>query len=132
MRIPLEPGTSAGVGDDYAWQLSPDGSRVGMLKRHENQIRLVPLDGGETRTLTVKGYSDLIDLNWAIDSRSVFVSSLGPSGSTLVHVDLKGNAQTIWQQPQARWAWGVSSPDGRHLAILGESSEANAWMIGNF
>ena len=25
LRIPLEPGTGAGVGGDYAWQLSPDG-----------------------------------------------------------------------------------------------------------
>jgi len=43
LRIPLEPGSSADVGGDYAWQLSPDGSRIGIVKRHENQIRLVPL-----------------------------------------------------------------------------------------
>ena len=82
--------------------------------------------------ITIKGYSDLVDLNWAIDSQSLFVSALGPGGATLVHVDLKGNAQPIWQQPQTTHTWGFSSPDGRHLAISGESSEANVWMIGDF
>jgi hypothetical protein len=132
LRIPLEPGSSAGVGLDYTWQISPDGSRIGLVKRHANQIRLVPLGGGQTRTITINGYSDLEDLNWAIDSQSMFVSTLGPGGAILLHVGLNGDAQPIWQQPQTTWSWGFSSPDGRHLAITGESSQANVWMIGNF
>jgi hypothetical protein len=103
-----------------------------MLRKHGNQVRFVPLDGGQERTITVRGYSDLVDLNWAIDSQSMFVSGVGPGGATLVHVDLNGNAQRIWQQAQATWTWGISSPDGRHLAVLGDGFEANVWMIGNF
>ena len=120
------------MGEDYAWQLSPDGSRIGIARRHENQIRLVPLDGGPAEIVTIKGYSDLQDLFWAMDSQSLFVSTGGPGGATLLHVDLNGHAQPIWQRPQTSWTWGFPSPDGRHLAIVADSSEANVWMISNF
>ena len=131
-RIPLEVGTSADIGFDYSWQLSPDGSRIGIVKRHGNQIRLVPLGGGQTRTITPKGHSDFQELNWAMDSQSMFVSTLEPDGARVLHVDLNGDVQTLWHQPQSVFTWGLPSPDGRHLAILGASSEANVWVISNF
>ena len=132
LRIPLESGSDAAVGREYAWQLSPDAAWIGLLKKHENQIQLVPLDGTQARVVTVKGYSDLMDLHWATDSRSMFVTSFGTRGATLLHVDLNGHAQPVWHQPQVRLSWGFPSPDGRHLAIVGTASEANAWMISSF
>jgi serine/threonine protein kinase/Tol biopolymer transport system component len=131
-RIPLEAGSNADIGFDYSWQLSPDGSQIGIVKRHGNQIRLVPLGGGQTRTITTMGYSDLEELNWAVDSQSMFVSTLEPTGATLLRVNLHGDAQPVWQRPLSWHSWGFPSPDGRHLAIIGASSEANVWMIGNF
>ena len=132
VRIPVEAGSSADIGFDYSWQLSPDGSLIGIVKGHGNQILLVPLGGGPTRTMTPKGHSDLMDLSWAIDSQSMFVSTLEPGGANLLHVDLNGDTQVVWQQSQSTDTWGFPSPDGRHLAILGASSEANVWTIDNF
>jgi len=132
VRIPLEVGSSADIGFDYSWQLSPDGSWIGIVKRHGHQIRLVPLGGGQARTITVKGYPDLQELNWAINSQSMFVSSVEPGATTLLHVGLNGDAEPIWQQSQPKLSWGFPSPDGRHLAIMGTSSESNVWMIGDF
>ena len=132
VRIPLEVGSSAYIGLDYSWQLSPDGSWIGIVKRHGHQIRLVPLSGGPTRTIIVRGHPDLQDMNWARDSQSMFVSSVEPGATTLLHVGLNGDAQPVWQQPQSKLIWGFPSPDGRHLAILGASSDANVWLIGNF
>ena len=132
LRIPLDAGSSADIGFDYTWQLSPDGSRISIVKRHGHQIRLVPLSGGQTRTITIKRYSDLMDLNWATDSHGMFVSALEPGGATLLHVALNGDTQPVWQQPQSTFTWGFPSPDGRHLAILDANSESNVWMIGNF
>jgi Tol biopolymer transport system component len=132
LRVPVEAGRSADIGFDYSWQLSPDGSQIGIVKRHGNQILLVPLGGGPTRTMTPKGHSDLADLSWANDSQSMFVSTLEPGGANLLHVNLNGHTQRVWQQSQATDTWGAPSPDGRHLAISGTSSEANVWMISNF
>jgi serine/threonine protein kinase/Tol biopolymer transport system component len=132
MRIPLERGTQASVGADYAWQLSPDGSWIAIAKRHGNTIRLVPLGKNQPRTITVNGRSDVTDLSWAVNSRGLFVSCMESGDATLLHVDLDGNAQPIWLQPQTTAFWGFSSPDARHLAISGESRETSVWMIGNF
>jgi len=132
VRIPLEAGSSGDIGFDYSWQLSPDGSQIAIVKGHGNQIRLVPLAGGQTRTITTKGHSDLIELNWAIDSQSMFVSTLEPGGANLLHVDLNGDIQPVWQQSQATDTFGFPSPDGRHLAILGSNAESNVWLINNF
>jgi Tol biopolymer transport system component len=132
LRIPLEPGTDAGVGMDYAWQISPNGQWIAIAKRHGNTIRLVPLGDEQGRTITVHGCSDLTELNWAVNSRSFFVSSPGRGGATLLHVDLEGNAQPIWAQAQTTSFWGFPSPDARHLAISSESRETSAWMISNF
>jgi len=132
VRIPLEAGSSADIGFDYWWQVSPDGSLIGIVKRHGPEIRLVPLHGGQTRTITVKGYSDLFDFNWAMDSRGMFVSTAGPDGPYLLRVDLNGTAQLLWHQSQPNYKWGYPSPDGRHLAIMRSSTDANVWVINNF
>jgi hypothetical protein len=131
LRIPTEPGA------EYDWGLSPDGTQVALLKKDLNtgQIRLIPLAGGQARTVTVKGYVNLNSFDWAPDSKSMFVGTSGPAGSTLLRIDLNGNAHPIWRQPyrgESYATWGIGSPDGRHLAVLGLSAEANVWMIDNF
>jgi hypothetical protein len=132
IRIPLEAGSSADLGFDYWWQLSPDGSRIGIVKWHSHEIRLVPLRGGQTRTIPVMGFPDLLHLEWANDSQSMFVSTFEPGGATLLRVALNGDALPIWHQPQSKTTWGFPSPDGRHLAIMGGNLESNVWIISNF
>jgi hypothetical protein len=132
IRIPLEAGKSADIGFDYWWQLSPDGKWIAIIKKHGHEIRLVPLQGGPARTIAVTDHPDLTELFWATDSRSMFVSTLDPDGASLLSVATDGDAQLLWHQPHATHIWGYPSPDGRHLAILVASKEANAWIIGNF
>lgn len=132
LRIPLESGSNADIGFDYWWQLSPDGSRIGIARKQGNQIRLVPLSGGPTRTMTINGYSNLMEFFWAMDSQSMFVSTIGPAGAILLHVSLNGEARPIWHRPESTHTWGFPSPDGSHLAILNSNSESNVWMINNF
>jgi len=128
LRIPVEPGAG------YHWALSPDGSRIGMLKTDwkTTTIRFFHLADGTTRTVTVKNYVNLHSLDWAPDSNSLFVSSAGPGGARLLHIDLDGNAYPIWQARETLQTWGVPSPDGRHLAMVGRSEDANLWMIDDF
>ena len=132
LRIPLEDGSNADIGFDYWWQLSPDGAKIGIVKKHGNQIRLVPLSGGPTRTIAVKGYSDLQEFFWATDSQSMFVSAAAPDGASLLDVSLSGKAQPIWHRPESTHTWGFPSPDGRHLAMMDSNKESNVWMISNF
>ena len=128
LRIPTEPGAQ------YTWAPSPDGSLIAYEKIDwtAGQVHFLPLHGGQARAVTVKGYTNLNSLDWAPDSKSVFVGTWGPSGATLLHIDLNGNAQPVWHQASAQSTWGIPSPDGHHLTMLGVSADANVWMIDNF
>jgi hypothetical protein len=84
------------------------------------------------KTVTAKGFSDLTEIDWAMDSQGLFVAALEPRGGTLLHFDLNGEAQPVWRQPQTSWVRGIPSPDQRHVAIMGANSESNAWLISDF
>jgi len=47
-------------------------------------------------------------------------------------VDLQGNARVLWQQRGLLETYGVPSPDGRHLTMLGHTLNGNVWLIENF
>jgi serine/threonine protein kinase/Tol biopolymer transport system component len=128
MRIPTDPAEA------YHWGISPDGSLIGILQTdwNVNQIRLIPVHGGETRTITVRGYQNFQSFDWAPDSKSFFVATYSPGGSVLLHIGLDGSARAIWRQAQSLRTWGIPSPDGRHITMFGTSEEANVWMIDDF
>ncbi len=127
LRIPVKPGAN------YNWALSPDGSQIGVLQNawSMNQIRLFPVNSQEVRTISVKGYSNLESLDWAPDSKSIFVGTYGPAGAILLRIELNGKAVPVWHQAQPLDIWGIPSPDGQHLLIYGSSAEANVWIIDN-
>lgn len=118
----------------YSFDLSPDGLRLAVEKANEptGHIRILPLDGGVARDVQAKECGALNSLNWAADGKSFFASSQSPQGAKLFHIDLEGNAQVLWAQKSGFKAWGVPSPDGKSLAILGQTFESNVWMIENF
>ena len=129
---------------EYAWDLSPDGTRIAILKRSEAIIHVLSLGRQASQEIVGKGWSGLQSVDWAADGTSLFVSSVTEGGSALLRLDLKGNGQLLWAYkgtvepgisafiggPLAPWA--VPSPDGRHLAICGSSLNANIWLMENF
>jgi len=89
--------------------------------------------GGQPRDIVINGWSDFnAGPDWAPDGKGFYVSSSSPRGATLLHVDLKGNVNALWEQKGSWQTWGVPSPDGRHLAILGLTVDSNVWMTENF
>jgi serine/threonine protein kinase/Tol biopolymer transport system component len=131
----------------YVWDLSPDGTSVAVVKFSEGRIRIVRMGQQPPRDIVVKGWKNLQSVDWAADGKALFVSSLTTHSSTLLHVDLQGNAQLLWEQkgstsPAGRpWdqplggpsaSWAVPSPDGRHLAIYDWKLSANMWMMEDF
>jgi Tol biopolymer transport system component len=111
------------------WDLSPDGSQV--VTTREGRIRLLSLKSGTTTDLAVKGWDSFWEVDWSADGDALFVSSNTPQDTTLLRVDLMGEARVLWHQ-KVGGAKGVPSPDGRHLAAAGWTTDSNAWMIENF
>jgi serine/threonine protein kinase/Tol biopolymer transport system component len=118
---------------DHDWMLSPDGSQIAFLKSPGNpiQVQFISLRGGETRTMQVPGVSSG-GLSWASDGQGVLMGTEVSNSVTLLRVDLKGNAQPIWQRPGNGVIAGLPSPDGRHIALGFNAGSKNVWLIDNF
>ena len=114
--------------------LSPDGSTFAIARGGEPEmhIRLLSLSGSSDREITVKGWPNNTAVDWSPDGKGLYCGSVSPQGSTLLYVDLKGNARVLWQYKGRGEIWGVPSPDGRYLAIRGSVLNSNVWMIEGF
>ena len=114
--------------------LSPDGSMFAISRMGEPEIhiRLLPLSGGSDREITVKGWPNITGLDLSPDGKGLYVGSVSPRESTVLYVDLKGNARVLWQYQGSNAIWGAPSPDGRYLAIGVEVTTSNVWMVEGF
>lgn len=130
MRIPIDPRAA------YVWDLSPDGTRIAILRRGEGQIHVLSLSGQTLLRIAVRGWSSLQTVNWAVDGKGLFLSAVRQGSSVLLHVDLQGKANILWEQPGEQEGqldtYALPSPDGRHLAILGWTLNSNMWLMEGF
>ena len=117
------------------WSLSPDGKFIAaaVADSRENLIQVFSLSGEPVRQITVPGWTAIASVDWAADSKGLFVSA-NPTGrmANLLFVDLAGHVHPLWT---ARWSlnmWSIPSRDGRHLAIPAATVESNVSMIQNF
>ena len=124
---------------------SPDGAHLAFLKEGEAEghIQLLALDGHPERDIRVKGWPGFTTLGWAPDGKGMYCGTIRSQRATLLHVDLDGKAQVLWEQrgafgdsgqpgPTPSAIWGEPSPDGRHLAIMAATADSNLWMMENF
>jgi serine/threonine protein kinase/Tol biopolymer transport system component len=138
---------------NYSWDLSPDGTRIAVAKQGGRRFDILSLNGRAAHEILVKGWdiginasiasggSEGVDFAWATDGKGLFTAGRTPQESVLLHVDLQGNAHILRQQKEGLsptikagffGPWGVPSPDGRHLALLGWTRNSNVWMIEGF
>jgi Tol biopolymer transport system component/DNA-binding winged helix-turn-helix (wHTH) protein len=117
---------------DYDWDLSPDASFIDIRKNREPRLSMLSLSGQEPRELVVKGWSTLINLDWAANGKGLFTSGPVLGGSVLLYVDLQGIAHPLWEQRGSLATWAIPSPDGRHLALSALTRTTNFWMLENF
>jgi Tol biopolymer transport system component len=118
----------------YTSALSPDGSTIAVAHAEEPriQIRLLSLAGGSDREVAVKGWPFITSIDWSPDGKGLHCVSHSPQGNTFLYVDLKGNAQVLWQSKAGGIDWSVPSPDGRYLAIMVGAENENVWMVEGF
>jgi len=119
----------------WNWTLSPDGTHIAAstLSGNHGEIRLISLSGKPTREITVKGWDNFRSLDWAADGRGFFVSS-NPTGrlSTLLYVDLSGNARPLWQVKNFQASWAIPSHNGKYVAIPAPTVGSNLWMVKHY
>jgi serine/threonine protein kinase len=115
--------------------LSPDGTSIAVVtfSASDNRIRLISLSGRAGREITVKNWNSFTSLDWAADGKGFFISS-NPTGrlSTLLYVDLMGNAHSLWQVKNFQVTWAIPSHNGKYVAIPAPTVGSNVWMVDNF
>jgi Tol biopolymer transport system component len=110
--------------------LSPDGKLIAVIKTGDKRIRLLSIAGQPTRReIVLKNWSTFSSVDWAADSKGLFVTS-NPTGwrSSLLYVDLAGNAHELWQVKGSLQSWVIASRDGKYLALLAPTTSSNVWM----
>jgi len=119
--------------DRWDTSLSPDGTRIAATRTPGGPIYILSLRGQATQQIQVKGWSNLLSVNWSADGKGLFVSAGIQSGRVLLHVDFQGNAHVLWENAGASGeTLAMPSPDGRHLAMGGWTTNGNMWMMQNF
>jgi DNA-binding winged helix-turn-helix (wHTH) protein/Tol biopolymer transport system component len=121
----------------FNWTLSGDGSMLAMAAWRRGQapgeIQIFSIVTGKQRTLTLNGWTSIASIDWAADSRNIWVSACDLSGTqTLLKVDLHGKAIPMLQDTQRHMGWAIPSPDGRRVAIWQASGSSNVWSLQGF
>jgi len=110
--------------------LSPDGTRIAFLPGRGRLISIYSLRDHSTRVISVKGWNNLQTLDWAADGESLFVSNDVNQKLAILNVDLHGNAHLL--RDNVKSSDLPASPDGRHLAFMSQTVDANIWMMEEF
>jgi serine/threonine protein kinase len=124
--------TDPNLQDPYCLcEISPDGTRFAVRQGDDGPIQILSLHGQRQQVIEPKGLR-IRDYYWTADGKGLYVSSTLRGNTALLHVDLQGNTHVLWVNPGNSFTWGIPSPDGRHLAILGWTQNSNMWMMENF
>jgi len=106
---------------------------IALLREQQSRVGIFSLDGKLQRSFDVSGVAAVRGLDAAPDGRSIFVGSWNPeTGGVVVRSDLQGRSRQLWQQKGSLNAYGIPSPDGRRVALLGTTAERNVWLAENF
>ena len=122
---------------EYEWNLSPDGARIAFHKRTEAPIQIISLVGQTTKQLNATGWNSIENLHWAADGNGLYSASRTVDSSVLLYLDLQGNTRLMWEQKgtmgnDSAGTSGIPSPNGRHIAMMGYTYNANMWMLEDF
>jgi hypothetical protein len=112
--------------------VSPDGTRLVAARGSKGPIQILSLRGQPAQLIPAKGLDDLVFLHWTGDGKGLLATRKTNGGGEFLHVDLQGNLRVLWKCTEARGCFGLSSPDGRHLAMDDSKQTANIWMMENF
>lgn len=127
-RFPLDPNVK-----DWWIDISPDGTRLALMRTPSEPIQIVGLNGQRIQQIQIKGWSNVRAFNWAPDGKGLYVVAAVRGGRVVLYADFQGKAQVIWNNTGGSTeTLAIPSPDGRHLAISAWATKGNIWTLENF
>jgi serine/threonine protein kinase len=108
--------------------ISPDGNALATVSRTTITVRSFAT-GEVLREIRVKGVSQIFTLDYAPDGKGFYTGEFRQTESRQLYVDRSGRATLLWRQPGRAVIWGVPSPDGKNLALLMYTTDANVYLV---
>jgi hypothetical protein len=117
----------------FNWSLWPDGLHLALVyNESKGKITFLNLRDGSKRKVDFPGPL-FQGMNWAADSKSIFVTSEAAESRTVLAVEQSGDHRIMLQGEKAVQYWyALQSPDGRHWALQEVTGENNVWMVESF
>jgi serine/threonine protein kinase len=117
--------------------ISPDGSRLAMVRSPDSPLEIRSLHGQLMRKIPSQSVGELTWLNWSGDQEGFFVIRKGQSGNELLFLDFQGKATSLRKCGGGTAGLGggcgaLPSPDNQHLAFDDRDQSNNIWMMENF
>lgn len=124
-----------GPATGWSWSLSPDGRWVAVTENgaEDHSIQVISAADGSSHEISVKGWDKFTSIDWAADSKGLFITS-NPTGrsSVLLYVDLAGDAHKLWEVRSPVPNWAIPSRGGKYIAMPAPTVQSNVWMMENF
>jgi eukaryotic-like serine/threonine-protein kinase len=118
---------------DYYKNLSPDGTRIAIVRYlGEGTVTILSLADRTKQEIKVKGWNDLESVSWTASGKWLFATTHRQGRPILLGIDLEGNSRVLWTDRGDTKLDAVPSPDGRHVALFGDSVNENIWLMENF
>jgi eukaryotic-like serine/threonine-protein kinase len=111
--------------------ISPDGKWLAVPYSTRITLRSFAT-GAVVRDIPVRNATEataLISLDYAPDGRGFLAGQTTPTETRQLHIDLSGTATVLWRQAGNGVIWSVPSPDGRKLAMMVYTDDANVYTI---
>jgi DNA-binding winged helix-turn-helix (wHTH) protein/Tol biopolymer transport system component len=116
------------------WSLSRDGSQLALiLQPLGHRITFMAVSDKITHDVEVNQWP-LMNIDWAPDGKSVFISSRTPDGvPVILSAEPNGNYRVLLEGDRAaQYWWVIPSPDGQHAALTEVTGANNVWVVENF
>jgi Tol biopolymer transport system component/DNA-binding winged helix-turn-helix (wHTH) protein len=122
------------------WNLSPDGKFLAISDTRNPyegpKLRIISVADATERLLTPSNPKLIIGVDWAADSKSLWLGGYMGRGAWgtrtgLVNMDLNGRATTFLEGRTPIIWGGTPSPDGYSLALGANTLSSNVWLLEN-
>jgi serine/threonine protein kinase/Tol biopolymer transport system component len=124
----LEPDPRQGM----AWALSPNGLNLAILRSHPDsaEIEVYNLRGQVVRRLTIKGFNQVLSVDWGSDNQSWFAGAATADGCALIQVLANGKVRVLANmRGRGMRTYGIPAPNGRQVAFLGWTIARNVYIV---
>jgi hypothetical protein len=109
----------------FAWDVSPDGSRLAVMG---SRRQIMTLADGVWHEIPIEERWGPEYIAWTADGAGFFVTS--SSTLDLLHITIAGKVKALMRNERAQWvAEPIPSADGKYLGFQAQTYDFNAWMI---